>query len=309
MQASLLDNDAKLATSPMRWYCLAVVTTLAAWQGGVWNNFGPISEAVEPLFGWDAASVALLANWGPICYLMAFLPSAWLLDTKGLRVACAAASALVFVSSVVRCVHVEGDAAGSALMHLGQFFNGLAGPVAMSAGPVLSARWFAPHERTMATALVGTANYGGTALMFVLGSWFVPANGSVSATAARLRTYMWAELAVSAALMLAAIVMPASPPSAPAASALVGRTSMAAGLRRLLHNRQFWALALAYGVVTGFVGAWGSMLGPNMQDVLPRTLAESQACPALPGPHPPLHAPTHARTPRHARTQPRVRTT
>ena len=34
-------------------------------------------------YGWPDSEIALLANWGPICYLMAFIPAAYALDFKG----------------------------------------------------------------------------------------------------------------------------------------------------------------------------------------------------------------------------------
>ena len=34
-------------------------------------------------YGWSDGEIALLANWGPICYLIAFIPAAYALDFKG----------------------------------------------------------------------------------------------------------------------------------------------------------------------------------------------------------------------------------
>lgn len=59
------------------------------------------------------------------------------------------------------------------LMHIGQILNGLAGPVASAAPPFLSAIWFAPHERTTATAIAVMLNSLGMAVMFVLGQCIV----------------------------------------------------------------------------------------------------------------------------------------
>eukprot|EP00660_Eupelagonema_oceanica_P016374 gene16374-19372_t len=80
-------NDAGGEFRPVRqrWWILFVVSAICATQGGMWSNFGPISAAVEPLLGWSDGTIALLANWGPICYLLAFLPFAWLLNERGLR--------------------------------------------------------------------------------------------------------------------------------------------------------------------------------------------------------------------------------
>ena len=88
--------------------CAAMSCTLSR------NCSGPISDAVEPFFGWNDASIALLNNWGPIAYFVAVrcifspldtpldatvhlwprmhvpallqvLPTVWLLDVRGLR--------------------------------------------------------------------------------------------------------------------------------------------------------------------------------------------------------------------------------
>ena len=56
-------------------------------QGSIWNSFAPISVVAEPFFGWTDGTLALLANWGAICYLLAAAPSAYLLDVYGLRTA------------------------------------------------------------------------------------------------------------------------------------------------------------------------------------------------------------------------------
>ena len=240
-----LMSPEKYGTSAMRWYCLAVVTAISTIQGAIWANFGPISPAVKSLFGWGDGSIALLANWGPICYILVVAPSSWLLDSRdGLWRACVLASVLVLCGSLLRCIHVTGDGVGSLLMHAAQALNGLAGPIAMSAGPVLSAQWFAPTERTRSTAIVGVSNCahsepqtpdqqitfhwsdllpppwtdGGTALVFVLGPALVPAEPAAR-VASRLKGYMFGEAIASAALLAAAVCMPRQPPFAPCGQA------------------------------------------------------------------------------------------
>ena len=57
----------------------------------------------------------------------------------------------------------------SRLIHIGQFLNGLAGPIAMGGPPALSAEWFVPEQRTTATAIASVANTMGNAVSFILG--------------------------------------------------------------------------------------------------------------------------------------------
>ena len=267
----------KRGTSGWRWYCLIIVSGISGLQGGYWANFGPITEAVEPLFGWGDEDIALLANWGPIMFLLAAAPTAWMLDVAGLRTSCIVASALVFVGSVLRCVHVQPDTMGSALMHAGQIVNAVAGPVAMAAGPVLSALWFPPSERTFATAVVGTCNYGGTAAMFVLGPMLVPSGDSSADTAENLRLYMIGEAAVGLALFIGALCFPRAPAVLPSISAGMPRVANGGGFARLRRVPAFWAFALSYGLTCGVFAGWGSMIGPNLAAVLPDDVAEEQA--------------------------------
>ena len=53
--------------------------------GAIWNTWGPIAPAIGPVFSLDDNEIALLANWGPICYLLFVFVAAWLIDVKGLR--------------------------------------------------------------------------------------------------------------------------------------------------------------------------------------------------------------------------------
>lgn len=55
-------------------------------------------------------------------------------------------------------------------MAIGQFFNGLAGPVTQAGPPVLSSLWFPPSQRTTATALSSLTGSLGIAVSFLIGT-------------------------------------------------------------------------------------------------------------------------------------------
>ena len=84
-------KDSKTVNSPApetklykrRWYMLFVFSMIAFVQGGIWNTWGPIAASSEEAFGWSDADIALFANWGPIAYLIATFPFAWIIDVKG----------------------------------------------------------------------------------------------------------------------------------------------------------------------------------------------------------------------------------
>jgi MFS family permease len=163
----LLSDDTRSAapaesTSAWRWWILVWSSLLCMAQGWVWNTFGPISQAVEALWGWDDGTVTMMNNWGPIAYIVAFLPTSYLFDVLGLRLASLIAALLVAVGCSIRMlafVHATSTPTWILVfMHVGQCLNGLAGPVAMMSGPVVSAAWFPPNFRTTSTAVITIAN-------------------------------------------------------------------------------------------------------------------------------------------------------
>ena len=60
------------------------------------------------------------------------------------------------------------------LIHIGQFLNGLGGPIAMGGPPLISATWFPVHQRTTATALMVVIAGFGLALSFIIAPLIVP---------------------------------------------------------------------------------------------------------------------------------------
>ena len=171
-----------------------------------------------------------------------------------LRATCLAGATLCFLGAAVRCFPLDA-AASTGMIHLGQFFNGLAGPIAMAAGPVLSATWFPPQQRTTATAIQAMSNYIGGALPFLLGPALV-SDHTVASNKHNMKTeilhYMWMHAAFAAVVLVATIVyFPSHPPNAPSRSAETSRVSFVSGLKQLMLMRQFWYIMLAYGMMTG----------------------------------------------------------
>ena len=280
MEAPLLTEppSQKRGVYRIRWWLLVLSACIAGGQGGIWMLYGVTAEAIEPFYGWDQQTIALLSLWGPIFFVVAVVPSFWLLDVGGLRLTAIASSFCILLGSVARTVHPQGDAAGSYLAHIGQILNGLGGPVAMSIAPKLSAVWFPPSERNAATAIVATANYGGSALFFALGTACVPAGFSPEATGNML-WHLNLGITVFSALLFAACVwtFPAKPPLAPSRSAAEARESPLSGLRKLMRRGLFWVYGLSYAVVSGIFQGWGSLLVPNLQQVLEQGEAEREA--------------------------------
>ena len=69
-----------------RWYILAVFFICSAVNGMKWNTWGPIQGTSQVVFDWSNTTITLLVAWGPIVYIIVFLPVSWLMDVKGKNV-------------------------------------------------------------------------------------------------------------------------------------------------------------------------------------------------------------------------------
>lgn len=66
-----------------RWYILIIFSIVASLNNLIWNTWGPIQGTSQVVFGWDNTTITLLADWGPISFVVAVAPMCWLMDMKG----------------------------------------------------------------------------------------------------------------------------------------------------------------------------------------------------------------------------------
>eukprot|EP01029_Cantina_marsupialis_P019248 TRINITY_DN44734_c0_g1_i2.p1 TRINITY_DN44734_c0_g1~~TRINITY_DN44734_c0_g1_i2.p1 ORF type:complete len:317 (+),score=64.60 TRINITY_DN44734_c0_g1_i2:49-999(+) len=258
-----------------RFINLALFCCLAMEQGAVWNTWGPISASAESVFGWNDGDIALLANWGCMVYPIACLAVSFLLDAKGIRKPFISGCAIIVVASGLRVIYTTPDSL-KFWINVGQIVNGFAGPIAMSAAPKMSAYWFAPKERTTATAVGTMFNYVGVALSFLLGPQIV--NSDKMENIVRL---MRIEFAFAVLTLIGFIFLfrerPAIPPSASAEEHQETETApFLQSVKKLLKNKNFMLLLSVYGLLSGVYGAWMSVLCVNVSN-LHVGLAQSDA--------------------------------
>ncbi|XP_052078010.1 solute carrier family 49 member 4-like [Mytilus californianus] len=191
-------TNVKLKVYKRRWYVLLLFSLFAFTQGGLWNTWGPIADSSEDAFSLKDADIALLANWGPISYIVGAFASAWMVDNKGLRFSCLLCSFLIVIGTGIRCITREIEYVKWTI-NIGQSLNGLAGPIAMGGPPLVSATWFPLHERTTATSLGFCMNLIGIAVSFLLGPYVV-SNTSFKETANRSKPFWLISLIYSISL-------------------------------------------------------------------------------------------------------------
>lgn len=69
-----------------RWYILIVFSICASLNNLIWNTWGPIQGTSQVVFGWDNTTITLMADWGPISFVVAVVPMCWLMDMKGKQI-------------------------------------------------------------------------------------------------------------------------------------------------------------------------------------------------------------------------------
>ncbi|BFZ06376.1 hypothetical protein BsWGS_09415 [Bradybaena similaris] len=281
-----------------RWYILFIFSTYAFTESAVWNTWGPISTTSENAFNWTDSTIALMNNWGPIPYVLTGFFFPWLLQVKGLKWATVTSMFCVAAGTAFRVITSEPKTA-TILIHVGQFLNGVGGPISTGAIPAVSAIWFSPTERVAATALSNSINSFGTAVAFILGPALVPEthsnktksphkfllfqdlyvksdtleldNKTLAVKALereQIMRYMYYVCGWSCLLFVVILCyFPAKPPLPPCLSATVERQHYWADIWSLRKRGSFLIITQLYGVSLGVFGGWISVLNINLSTI------------------------------------------
>jgi len=278
---------------PVRWYILLVFSLLGFAQAMVFNTWGPIANSAKRVFpGWTDATVALLTNWGNICYVIFLVPVCWVMDTKGLRKAVVGSAILVALGTGLRCITMNGFPA-TVLINLGQIVNGVAVIVVYSGPPLLSCTWFPASERTTATSVSTSLLYLGIAAGSIVGPYvlhdFDHSNTDSNitqiplqevdwenATSAggsdgeiyrdRIRYLMYGEFLMAVLLAVCTtIYFPDQPEIPPSITASVDRLSFIKGMRDMVRNPEIWKTVVPYALAGGVYLNWITMITINLE--------------------------------------------
>ncbi|ROT64325.1 hypothetical protein C7M84_017735 [Penaeus vannamei] len=220
-------------------------------NGQQWNTWGPIGASMGAAYpGWGSSTVAMMANWGPITFLIFVAPMCWLMNTRGLRVSVVTCATMMSVGTLLRCIPAP-PAIFTALCHVCAFLVGTSGTIMLAAPPLLAADWFPPQERTTATAVPIVANQVGSALSY-LEARVVRAPGD-SVTPADIRSDVTTLLSVEAGIAAALLVMtvayfPSRPSSPPSITSAAPRLEYRATLAAIARNRDVLLVFASYGL-------------------------------------------------------------
>jgi hypothetical protein len=293
-----------LGVERKRWLCLLSMIFVGSMQGLVWITFSTNPLQEEEYYGWPCtpaqnttacnfppvhldpdAVIDLLLNWGPIAYLIV-MPLVMIALSQGGKSVWKTilwGASFTFAGSLVRLIPSFFSVALRQsewtvfMLHVGQFLNGCAGPMAAGCTTAFSATWFPVEERTLATSVAYLPAVLGPSIGLIVAHLIVVPNDM------ELRLQL--ECAVSFLALVCWWFTPALPKRAPSVSALEARKVSHIGrkaallnfwfdLKKVCSNRSFMVLALSGGLVSGVFNCWSASIPDSMSDSLSETMTQ-----------------------------------
>ena len=296
-------SPAEVCVYLKRWYILAVFSSLGMCQAMIWNCFGPISNSLLPVLCpfWDETTIALLGNWANIMNIIALLPILWFFKTKGLRQSVILIGGMMVVGAVMRCIFTTNISIFTYSSHICAILNGIAGVVVFSAPPAVSAAWFPPEERTIATGIAIVSNNLGSAFSFLAGPAIVPdptyhklninknssgcnesentmVNESYLCPVVkeedrllihnRIDILMYMEAGMVASVFLLVLCnFPSKPKHPPSLTSTVERTPFLPSVLEICTNTKALKMIFCYSFYNGIISAWFCVMNLTFQDL------------------------------------------
>ena len=227
-----------------RWVVLAVFMLVNLAIQMLWISYAPITSLAAKYYGVSDLSIGILAMSFMIVFIPVALPAAWVIDTRGFRLAVGFGVVLMAVFGIARGL------AGTSytLVLLSTIGIAVGQPFLMNAWTKVPANWFAPRERATAVGLVTLASMLGIALGMVLSP--ILADAMSIATLQLVYGLIGATSAV--AFLALARERPATPPCPPE---MAERALMLDGLKHALTLKPFLImLGAAFIVMSAFNG-------------------------------------------------------
>jgi cyanate permease len=227
-----------------RWVVLAVFMLVNLAIQMLWISYAPITSQAAKYYGVSSLAIGVLAMTFMIAFIPLSLPAAWVIDTRGFRLAVGFGVVLMAVFGVARGL----AGANYTLVLLGTIGIAIAQPFLLDAWTKVPANWFAQGERATAVGLVTLASMLGIAVGMVL----TPILANAMSIASVQIVYGLFAAATAVAFLALARERPATPPCPPG---MDERALMLDGLKHALTVKPFLVmLGVAFIVMSAFNG-------------------------------------------------------
>jgi MFS family permease len=219
--------------SSYRWLVLAAFMLVTFVNQASWITFAPITGEAARHYGTSDLVIGLLSMVFMIVYVLLAIPSAWLIDERGFRLAVGIGSLLTAAGALGRGLASE----NLALVFVAQVLIAVGQPAILGSVTRLAACWFPQEERATAAGLASLSIYLGILLAMIL---------------TPLMTLRWGlrgmllgygiVACIAAALFL--VVARERAPDSP-------RVPMFEGLKTMMRNRDFLLLLVIFFIGLG----------------------------------------------------------
>jgi MFS family permease len=227
-----------------RWVVLAVFMLVNLAIQMLWISYAPITSLASKYYGVSSLAIGILAMTFMIAFIPLSLPAAWVIDTRGFRLAVGFGVVLMAVFGVARGL----AGANYTLVLLSTIGIAIAQPFLLDAWTKVPANWFAQGERATAVGLVTLASMLGIAVGMVL----TPILANAMSIASVQIVYGLFAAATAVAFLALARERPATPPCPPG---MDERALMLDGLKHALTVKPFLVmLGVAFIVMSAFNG-------------------------------------------------------
>ncbi|KAL9983577.1 hypothetical protein ACROYT_G005772 [Oculina patagonica] len=255
-----------------RWYMLLVLFVLNASNAMLWLSFAPIADRSASYYGKSLDAI----NWLSIVYLLCFLlfglVAVWILDVLGLRTGVLLGAWLNAIGAAVRMLSgfsfVPQDTKFIVAM-IGQTLAALAQPFLLGSPTKLAALWFGADERTTANMIASLSNPMGVMVANAIAPVIVKDKSKIP-----FMLEMFSIPAFLGVVMATFGVCSSTPPTPPTASAESKSEPFFVGLKKVLRNKPYLVLMVAFGTGIGLFTCFQTLLE---QIICPQGYSDSMA--------------------------------
>ena len=237
--------DPKPKAYGYRWLVLLSFVFIALMTQVLWITFAPITSAAAKFYQTSELMIGLLSMSFMVVYILMFLPSAWVIDTRGFKTAVGIGAVLSAVFALTRGIF----ASNFTIVFLSQVGIAFGQPFVLGSITKVAARWFPVKERATASGLGTLALYLGPLAAMLLGPFLVLRIGLP-------RMLMAYGLATAAAAVLFFVLAREHPPTPAGPDE---RILMFDGLKSMMRQRDFIFLLIMFFVGLGLfnsVSTW-----------------------------------------------------
>jgi cyanate permease len=224
-----------------RWVVLAAFAVMGVLNQMLWITFAPITSAAAAFYHTSDLMIGLLSMVFMVVFIIIFLPSAYVIDTRGFRTAVGIGAVLTAVFALTRGLF----ASNFTLVLISQVGIAAGQPFIIGAITKVAARWFPVEERATAAGIGTLALYLGPLLAMFLTPPLVLRLGIPKT----LLIYGAASAAAAVIFLLAAREHPPTPAGPDE------RVLMFDGLRSMLRQRHFLFLMIVFFIGLGMFNA------------------------------------------------------